>query len=316
VPLRSLNLAVDDYCNFRCAMCHIWKNPRIDHFDAAALATAFGSDRSALGDVEELSITGGEVFLREDVIELALAAILHLPALERLFVNTNGSFGDRTVAFATTIAEHVKSLFVCVSIDGEPSYHNRLRGAESHGACVSLIERLTSLRLPNLTVVISTTIVDGKHARASLEHVHALALRYGCELTFRTAARSETYYRNGNFTPSLTPEAVTHIVEFIDRHYSENAFFAVLKVVLRGGRNPVMLDDEEQLRCRAGETFAFVQADGVVRPCIYSTRVLGRLEDGLRASPVSDLGRHEPCPCCTECTIYPMLMSADRVVAQ
>jgi MoaA/NifB/PqqE/SkfB family radical SAM enzyme len=316
VPLRSLNLAVNDYCNFRCAMCHIWKNPRIEHFDAAALAAAFGHDRSALGEVEELSITGGEVFLREDLIELALAAIQHLPALDRLFVNTNGSFGDRTVQFAKTIAEHVRSLFICVSIDGEPSYHNRLRGAESHAGCVSLIDRLTGLRVPNLTVVISTTLVDGKHAKASLEHVHELVVRYGCELTFRTAARSETYYRNGNFSPSLTPEAVTHIVEFIDRHYSDNAFFGVLKVVLGGGRNPVMLDDEERIRCRAGETFAFVQADGIVRPCIYSTRVLGRLEDGLRAVSLDDLGRHEPCPCCTECTIYPMLMSEAHVVAR
>jgi MoaA/NifB/PqqE/SkfB family radical SAM enzyme len=256
------------------------------------------------------------VFLREDLIELAQAAILHLPALDRLFVNTNGSFGDRTVQFATAIAECVRSLFICVSIDGEPGYHNRLRGADSYAACVRLIERLTALHLPNLTVVVSTTLVDGKHAAAALEHVRGLALRYGCELTFRIAANSEVYYRNGNFRPSLTPEAVTSIVEFIDRYYADNPFLAVLKLVLQGGRNAVMVDDEARIRCRAGETFAFVQADGVVRPCIYSTRVLGNLTDGLRASSVSDLGRHEPCPCCTECTIYPMLMSEARVVAQ
>jgi MoaA/NifB/PqqE/SkfB family radical SAM enzyme len=316
VALRSLNLAVNDYCNFGCAMCHIWENPRVDHFDAAALARAVSHERSALAEVEELSITGGEVFLRSDLVDLVEATIPHLPALDRLFINTNGSFGDETVRFATTFAGRVRSLFVCVSIDGEPAFHDRLRGMpQSHAACVRLIERLTGLNLANLRVVISTTLVDGKHARASLEHVHDLARLYGCELTFRVAAQSETYYRNGPFKASLTPDAIVDIVAFIDRHYPDNPFFSALRAVLNGGRNPVMLDAADRLRCRAGDSFVFVQANGVVRPCIYSSRALGTLAEGLHATRLNDLGLHEPCPCCTECTIYPMLMSERTAVS-
>jgi MoaA/NifB/PqqE/SkfB family radical SAM enzyme len=315
MALRSLNFAVDDYCNFRCVMCHIWKNARRDPLDAKSIAAAFADQRSKLDQVEELSITGGEVFLREDLGAIVDAAIHGLPALQRLFVNTNGSFADRTICFARTFVRRVSTLFICISIDGEKRFHDRVRGIESYDACVDLVRRLKELGMPNLRVVVSTTLVDANHAVASLRHVRALADQFGCELTFRLADASDVYYRNGGFRARLTPEAIQGVCAFIDRYYSDQPYFAALKAVLLGQSNPVMLDSEGKLHCRAGERFVFIQADGRIRPCIFSHRVLGTLGDGLATTRIDDLGKYEPCPCCTECTIYPMLTAAERPLA-
>jgi hypothetical protein len=141
----------------------------------------------------------------------------------------------------------------------------------------------------------------------ALRHVHALKMQYGCVLTFRIAASSDVYYDNGRFSAKLSPEVKEDIRSFIAAHYSDDPFLQVMSEVLQGNQNTVMLDEKQELRCCAGDWFAFVQADGKIRPCIFSHRVLGSLHDGLAGTAIDDLGAHEPCPCCTECTIYPMI---------
>lgn len=42
-----------------------------------------------------------------------------------------------------------------------------------------------------------------------------------------------------------------------------------------------MVDEEGTNHCLAGEAFIFVQADGLIRPCIYSQRSIGNLEEGV-----------------------------------
>lgn len=307
MALRSVNLAIIDACNFRCAMCQIWQHERRHGLSAEAIGAAFRHERSELEDVEELSITGGEVFLRDDVEDIVDAVLPHLPALKRLFINTNSSFGDRAMRFAEHFGTRVPALFFCISIDGPKRVHDRLRGAQSYTHCIDLIEQLTALGIPELKVVISTTLVDTRSAITALRHVHTLKLQYGCELTFRPASSSDVYYDNGRFSAKLSPKVKEDIRSFIANHYSDDRFLQVMSEVLQGNCNTVMLDEKEELRCCAGDWFAFVQADGKIRPCIYSHRVLGSLRDGLAGTVVDDLGAHEPCPCCTECTIYPMI---------
>jgi hypothetical protein len=66
-------------------------------------------------------------------------------------------------------------------------------------------------------------------------------------------------------------------------------------------------------RCRAGELFGFINGQGEARPCIYSHRILGSVAAPKQVFlPIADLGAHEPCPCMTECTVYPMLDFTDE----
>lgn len=303
--ITSLNVAVNDYCNSKCTMCSIWKNPRKDGFDADDVRRFLqGSDLSRTRD---LSLTGGEPFMRTDLADIADAFIDGMPALERLFVNTNGTYNQRVVSFIERIAPRVPLLYGCVSIEGTPEAHNRTRGINGYDAAVSALGAITGSGRSNTRGLISMTITRNNEGRTHLEAVRKLAEQHGCEYTFRIADSSDTYYRNDDDEAWRPSEGtIDDVCAFIAEHKAEDPFMQVMLEYITTGRIPLM-EGPQGLRCKAGDSFAFIDANGIVRPCIYSSRSIGSMAYGFTPAPIADLGKEEPCPCCTECTIYPML---------
>lgn len=305
--LKSLNMAVNNYCNNRCQMCNIWENDVVDTLTAEEISRHLAAPRSELESVVELSLTGGEPFMRRDLAEVTHAIVEHLPALETLFVNTNGTYPKRTSSYAKVISGIVPHLTICVSIDGDRETHRVVRGVDSWDLCVKTIEGVNGLGLPNVSCLISTTLLGGAEAVPILDSIRTLADEHACDFTFRFASVSTHYYGNEAYTVvDVTAEQVDEIARFVQEHKPDDVYLPVLMEHLRTGSNRVMIGPGGENRCRAGDVFLFVQADGVVRPCIYSTREMGSLSEGLRGRRLVDLGDHEPCPCCTECTVYPM----------
>ena len=113
-------------CNLRCAMCHTWRVEPGHELTAGEVRALLGQ----MPDLTWLDITGGEVFLRGDAVELFDAVLDASPSLKVLHFPTNGWF-TRRVLEAT---ERVRSrrpevaLIVTVSVDGPPALHDRIRG--------------------------------------------------------------------------------------------------------------------------------------------------------------------------------------------
>ncbi len=90
-PIRYLRLAVTDRCNLRCFYCMPAEG--IDYVDRAELLSYEEMLRIArilapVG-VSKIRITGGEPFVRKDLISL-LERLLNIEGMEKLSVTTNG----------------------------------------------------------------------------------------------------------------------------------------------------------------------------------------------------------------------------------
>lgn len=303
--LTSLNIAVNDYCNSRCSMCEIWKNDRTDFFDAESMYRFF--KESSFDDVKDLSVTGGEPFLRPDLSKVVGAMVEHLPKLQKLFINTNGTYIKRIPQFIEDIAPTVPELIGCVSIEGKPEIHNFIRGIQGYERAVDALKAFTEAPYDNVSGVISTTITRFNEAPEHLAHVRDLARKFGAEYTFRPATTSAEYYQNESEDVWVPTEQATEtMLEHIAAYKSDDIFLKHLTEWLTTGELELM-GTPTNLACRAGEQFIFIDGKGIVRPCIYSSRSLGTVTDSYEPSSIEDLGAHEPCPCCTECTVYPML---------
>lgn len=310
VMLKSLNISVIDSCNHRCTMCSIWKNGQQPVLSLEFMREALGRSQPSLSEVIDLSLTGGEPFLRKDIIKLTQAILHFLPKIQILFINTNGSMPKRVVEYAVAVSRMSPKTIISVSLDGGRDVHKRIRGVDSYDKAIETLRLVNGLGLPNVSAMISTTITEPEEATLILHHVQEVADKLKCDYTFRVADISSSYYRNNDFVRGPFSERdISKLEEFISRYKPDDPFLPYVIEHMRTKRNRLMIDSQGTNHCLAGEAFIFVQADGVIRPCIYSLRSMGSLEQGIHPQRPTDLGKHEPCPCCTECTVYPMLLA-------
>jgi len=304
--LKSLNVLVNDYCNSKCIMCGMWSNKRLNYLSPNDFKWFFRNND--FSEVEDLSISGGEPFMRKDLIEIIENILPNLPNLKMLFFNTNGTYRERVMDFIEHIAPKVKELYGCISIEGNEEIHNKIRGINCYRATLETLEAVATAKYANVKAVISTTITNQNRDLNTLLFIKNLAEKLGCSYTFRLADISSIYYGNQFFRENFLPEKnLEAIVAFINDYKSEDPFLRVLKQSILTGTVEIMGNREDGIKCRAGEIFAFIDAKGNIRPCIYSRRIIGNVKGKFTSKEIKDLGKYESCPCCTECTIYPML---------
>jgi MoaA/NifB/PqqE/SkfB family radical SAM enzyme len=143
-------------CNARCQMCDSWRLKPGTEMTPAQVREVFRK----IGRLEVVRLTGGEPFLREDMVELAVA-VLEESAAPVIHVTSNGSFPERIQSFVEQFPQPSRLRFM-ISFDGAEEEHNQSRGDEVTFdlACES-VGRLAALRKKfGLEVSINHTIIS------------------------------------------------------------------------------------------------------------------------------------------------------------
>jgi MoaA/NifB/PqqE/SkfB family radical SAM enzyme len=120
-----LILFVDSICNMKCEHCFYWRS--LNQRDDLTVDEIFALSRS-LGRIENLSLSGGEPFLRKELAEICRQFIRHNGA-RQIYVPTNGWYTDRMLEqIGLTLEEPGLELFaVELSLDGTAEFHDRFR---------------------------------------------------------------------------------------------------------------------------------------------------------------------------------------------
>lgn len=305
--LKSVNLMATSRCNSHCNMCGIWSSPDNNDIKADPLSGLFSAFE--FSEVEDASISGGEPFLRNDIVSISETMIRSFGALKMLFINTNGLLPAiiiEQIKKISEIAKHVNpvlEIILSVSLEGPKEIHEIIRG-RGYRQSLETIRGAKSLKMPNLKIMVSMTIQ--KINQGYILDVKKLAESLGCGFSFRFCDFSDNYYMNSSDKEiSLTAGEKVVIMDSLKNYFLSDIFFKVLHEHVAQDKNSVMLAPNGQLICRAGEIFIFIKSDGNIYPCIYSHQIIGNIKDGLQNFA---LQRISNCPCCTECHIYPMLI--------
>jgi MoaA/NifB/PqqE/SkfB family radical SAM enzyme len=165
--LTSAKLKLVDGCNLRCFMCEYWKGRRQGELSTDEVQKLLG-DLRALG-CEKVHFTGGELFLRRDV----LALLDHATGLGmRVNLTTNGTLLERE-AIKALLAVPVRS--ITLSIDSPVArIHDTVRGRKgAHQKTTRSIDRLLAGRSvrdgkPRTRVRVNT-VVSRKSYRSLVE---------------------------------------------------------------------------------------------------------------------------------------------------
>jgi radical SAM protein with 4Fe4S-binding SPASM domain len=276
---NRLVLDVTRRCNLRCSMCRTWEDPRRDELSVDEIA---GLIRQ-LPRLTWLDVTGGEVFVRKDALELLTTIATTGKALTILHFPTNGWFTERVVEACQAIVEARPDLqlIVTVSIDGPPEVHDRIRGRV--GSFERAFATLARLRaLAGVDVYVGTTLTS--ESEATLDELSDLLTQrlpdfQAREWHINRLQRSAHFFNNADIEDDREPSppadglAKQHLARrgpprsLVDA--MELAYLINLEFHQRG--------EPSGITCEALRSTAFVSPEGDVFPCHVWNRPIGNL---------------------------------------
>lgn len=263
-----LILFINSICNLTCEHCFYWRN--LNRRDDLTVDEIF-SLSDELGRIENLNLSGGEPFIREEFGEICRYFIQN-NQVEQIYVPSNAFYIEKTVqSISEVLKEPTLKLFAIeISLDGMPEFHNRFRGSdrsfqkamETYDALVELQKRDSRLRIHAISTVTSDNMDEIRRLTTylydrcpAMDH-HNLAL-----------------IRGDRKNPSLQgPDlaAYEELFAYTRRLWAprENGRFgSIVEPLLQWAKVSTTREQKQVVPCRAGVLSAVVYSNGDISVC-------------------------------------------------
>jgi SynChlorMet cassette radical SAM/SPASM protein ScmE len=287
---RSIDVELTARCNLRCTYCYFFSNPAVEYRDLSTDEwLRFFAECGRLG-VMDLSLAGGEPFMRKDLKALLQGIVANRM---RFCMLSNGTLIDDDIA--AFIACTHRCNHVQVSLDGSrPETHDICRGKGSWEGAVRGIRTLQRQRVP---VAVRVTI--HRHNVGDLEDTARLLLEELGLSSFGTNSAGYLGVCRGNagdilLTTGQRQQAMATLVRLVERYpgriqaqagpLAEARMWRQMEEARAGGA-PVAWNGGHLTGCGCPNSKIAVRADGAIVPCnMLAHMELGRINrDSLAA---------------------------------
>jgi radical SAM protein with 4Fe4S-binding SPASM domain len=308
------------WCQYRCKTCNIWQRRPVDELTTSEVMRFIERNRH----FSWADLTGGEIFLREDINEILDAVASTWRQLVILHFPTNGFLTAKIVDSAARVARRgIPHVIITVSLDGDEQVNDEVRGIK--GGFDRQMATFAALhQMPGIQAVLGMTV--SRYNAGQVERTFAACQRRYPALTWNDfhvnlAQTSDHYYGNADGEPVLAPRetALRELGIYRGRRaglpsltgWIERAYLARLERFLETGVTP--------MRCHALRSSCFVDPWGTVFPCISYSRPMGRLRDNdMQLDPIwrapataavqRDIWQGDCPQCWTACEAYQSIL--------
>ena len=278
---EALSIEVTRRCIARCLMCNIWRTPpRSPELEARDWLELLESPD--LTELKELDVTGGEPFLRGDLVDLLQGIgrlkTTHLPRLCSVAITTNGILTRKILSDVTAVIgglerAGVTLVFAC-GMDAVGDAHDRIRGYDGAWAKLhATLEGLKGLRErhPSLVLGIKTTVT--RHNIDELDRVCRYAEDQGLFTIISPYILTPNRYGNLDRDDDLA-------LSSRDRE-ELRSFYESPRFRWSSYRDELLrfLDTGTMKKpCSAGFNYYFVRSSGALYPCPIIDAPLGNVK--------------------------------------
>jgi MoaA/NifB/PqqE/SkfB family radical SAM enzyme len=320
---RFLTYTVTFGCNARCIMCDSWKMPSPEDLTLAEVDRIF----SQLPRMDAVRLTGGEPFVRRDMVEIAEVVRTRLKPLV-LHITSNGFLTQRIVDFCEKRDRRLP-LQLLLSMDGMKERHNHIRG---HDSAWNMVTKTLTLLAPRqkelrLRLMVNQTIVDAAGAEdysklRDFLRPHGVynnvVLAYDQSATYNLKTEIEVAPTEiGQFTTfgEFSPLQIGHLVSEVEAGLGELPMLErlVKRYYLRGIANRLLhKKGTPNPKCVALNSHLRIFPNGDVPTCQFNTKTAGNLrhqtfqEVWHSAIALEQRAWVTKCPgCWAECEVLP-----------
>lgn len=268
--VEYLILFVTARCNLLCRHCFYTEEIQRAKAKRELTADEYRRIAERAGGVLQVSLTGGEPFLRKDLDEILLA--FHEAGTLFFNVTTNGLQPDATVARLEAAYARAPDLALRlgISLDGFEPTHDRLRGrAGGYRRALETIAALEPLRKahPRLTVHVSTTLTRDNKGEI-LDFIDHVRGGIPVDAHYLGVARGKAMDPS---TLEVAPADYARAVERLGRRWVSGNGWQNLLTGVNALMNAVNREVLETGRfvtpCVAAEKMVTIDEEGRVKPC-------------------------------------------------
>lgn len=286
-------IAVTHKCNSKCIMCNIWKDTTQD----ALLPEDFLKLPKTLRDV---NITGGEAFLRNDLVEIARNLTKLNPKIRMVF-SSNGFLTDRIVDYMSQIRKFNSKACISISLDGIGDMHSETRGInDAYEKVLKTIEGLKKANINDIRVGYTGSDKNISH----LEKVYDFAKANNIEFTMSIVHNSENYFNIDTNTLNDLDSLENQLNSVIKQELNQLNPRRLFRTYYFKGIINYAKTGKRLLPCCALKNSFFINAIGEVFPCNILETSIGNIKedsfDNIWASQKTDKLRSY-CKSCHKC---------------
>ncbi len=314
-------------CNATCKMCDSWRMAPGEELTPAQVRDVF----KKIGRLDVVRLSGGEPFLRQDLLEIA-EAVHDASQPGVIHITTNGSFRKRVVAMVEGFSRPNRLRFM-ISFDGVGHTHDENRGAGvPYRRALETVRALAELRSKyglevsaNHTVISPQSMAENAELRRELNAIgvdvhsvlaYADSAMYG--LSLHGSAADHLIVPKGYPLHAMLDgaDAVGFVKAELDRVGEfKNALLRIGKRYYLHGllvRLEGEADAKPNPKCVALRSHIRLLPDGRVPVCQFNTKTVGSLRDQswndvwANAASQSQRAWVDACPgCWAECEVMP-----------
>ena len=288
----KLNFCVTYWCQSRCAHCSIWKiRPKgeltLDEIKEFAKQNRY---------FQWLELTGGEPFLRQDIVEIARTFKESCSGLYLLTMPTNSLCNyEMEIKKIEEIAKlGIPNVVITVSLDGYRELEDKIRGVPgNYDKAIRMYKGITELsrRYPNLIATLGFTIINanaGQLQRTVEEVMKEVPGIHYTNFHVNVGQVSDNYYGNTANAIAAPADLATKDVEFllekmktVKEHGLAQRAKQFLEVKYMEGTLEFLRTRRSPIPNRDGELSVFMDSYGTVFPSIMTSMKLGSIrQDG------------------------------------
>lgn len=310
-----LILFINSICNLTCEHCFYWQS--LNKRDDLTRDEIFALARE-LGPFENLNLSGGEPFIREEIGEICRFFVTN-NKVKQIYIPTNGYFTTRTENQLREILQEPELHLIALelSLDGMPEYHNKFRGNHhSFAKAMETYDMLAELQKsdPRLRIHAISTVTSENLAEI------AQLTRYLYDRCPSMDHHNIALIRGDRKNPSLRGpqleayKQLYHEVAQLWDDREQKRFGAIVEPLLQWAKYETARRQTQFIPCMAGRLSAVVYANGDVSMCEIHAP-LGNLRDkGFFAVWNSPEARQlraqikaKQCYCTTEVFLWPSI---------
>lgn len=270
VSPTSAIIAITLNCNSRCIMCDIWKNKIPNELPAEYY-------KKLPSSLKDINITGGEPFLRQDIVEIVRNMKMAAPNA-RFIMNTNGFMPHMVKKHLPGILKIDPNFAFRVSIDGIGDAHDAIRRIPNgYKKILESLKIAKSLGAKDLGIAF--TLIDQNVNE--LPKVQQLADDLGVEFSMTVATNSIIYFGSGK--EDLRPKNPERLEFRLDEAAKKHLRRMSPKELMRGWFIKRLLTfvqtGKRALVCDAGTGFFYMDSLGNVYTCHLKPWKMGNIKN-------------------------------------